>query len=70
MEAHGVPCMPAGWLSYPYVDPRPFRHVMAVLAREQADRPPPVDIPFACPPPGGRVQSALRQSSPGRIRRM
>lgn len=52
VEAYGVPYMIAGWLSYPHFDPRPFPGLMAVLEREQVDRPPPVDIPFACPPPG------------------
>jgi len=52
VEAYGVPYMIAGWLSYPHFDPRPFPGLMAVLEREQVDRPPPAEIPFACPPPG------------------
>ena len=49
MEALDVPFMLAGWLSYPYFDPRPFPELMAVLEREHVARPAPGTIPFACP---------------------
>jgi TolB-like protein len=52
VESFGVPYMLVGWLSYPYFDARPFPSLMAVLERERVERPPPVEIPFACPPPG------------------
>jgi len=50
VEAFHVPYMLAGWLSYPYFDPRPFPELVAILEREHVDRPAPVAIPFACPP--------------------
>ena len=39
-----------GFLHYPQFDPRPYPSLMRLLAREQVDRPPPVPLPFACPP--------------------
>ena len=47
----GVPYQIASWLNYDQFDPTPFPAVMAVLKREGVNRPPPVDIPFKCPPP-------------------
>ena len=40
----------AGFLSYRQFDPTPFPALMAVLAREKVDRPPPEALPFACKP--------------------
>ena len=47
----GVPFQLADFLIYPKFDPSPFPGLVAVIEREQIDRPPPVDIPFKCPPP-------------------
>lgn len=41
----------AGFLNYPQFDPTPYPALMGILAREKIERPPPVPIPFACPPP-------------------
>jgi thioredoxin-like negative regulator of GroEL len=41
----------SGFLIYDHFDPRPYPSLMAVLARENVQRPPPVPLPFACPPP-------------------
>ena len=38
------------WLSYPHFDPGPFPALMAALERENVNRPPPIAMPFACPP--------------------
>jgi TolB-like protein len=38
------------FLIFLHFDPAPFPSVMALLAREKIDRPPPVSLPFACPP--------------------
>jgi hypothetical protein len=40
----------ASFLTYPHFDPHPFPSLMRVLEREQVERPPPVPLPFACPP--------------------
>ncbi|NHA15074.1 hypothetical protein [Thioalkalivibrio sp. XN279] len=40
----------ASFLTYPHFDPRPFPSLMRILEREQIQRPPPVPLPFACPP--------------------
>ena len=40
----------ANFMTYPDFDPRPFPSLMAVLEREKVQRPPPVPLPFACPP--------------------
>ena len=42
-----------GWLFYPYFDATLFPHFNALLEREGVERPPPVDIPYACPPAEG-----------------
>jgi TolB-like protein/Tfp pilus assembly protein PilF len=47
----GVPYMLTSFLVYISFDPSPFPEVMAVLDREGVNRPPPVEIPFKCPPP-------------------
>jgi TolB-like protein len=41
----------SGYLTFAHFDPRPYPSLMAVLARENVQRPPPVPLPFACPPP-------------------
>ena len=38
------------WLVYHIFDPRPFPGLMAILERENVDRPPPVELPYTCPP--------------------
>ena len=38
------------WLVYHKFDPSPFPSLMAVLERENVDRPPPVEMPYTCPP--------------------
>ena len=40
----------SGFLLFPHFDPTPFPSLMALLAREKVERPPPVPLPFACPP--------------------
>ena len=40
----------ASFLVYPHFDPSPFPSLMRILEREQVRRPPPVPLPFACPP--------------------
>ena len=42
----------ASFLVYPHFDPSPFPSLMRILEREQVQRPPPVALPFACPPRG------------------
>ena len=42
----------AGFLVYPQFDPTPFPSLMQVLEREKVERPPPLALPFACPPAG------------------
>ena len=39
----------AGFLIYPYFDPTPYPNLMKILEREGVNRPPPLEIPFACP---------------------
>src|SRR6056297_3359999 len=41
----------SSFLVYPQFDPRPYPSLMRILEREQIQRPPPVSLPFACPPP-------------------
>jgi hypothetical protein len=41
----------SGYLTFAHFDPRPYPSLMAVLARENVQRPGPVPLPFACPPP-------------------
>ncbi len=50
LEAEGVPYLLADFLGYPKFDPRPFPSIMAVLEREDINRPEPPVAPFACPP--------------------
>ena len=40
------------FLVYPHFDPSPFPSLLRILEREQVQRPPPVALPFACPPRG------------------
>jgi hypothetical protein len=40
----------ASFLVYPNFDPAPFPSLLALLEREQVQRPPPLPLPFACPP--------------------
>jgi TolB-like protein len=40
----------SGWLIYHKFDPRPYPELMAILAREDAERPPPAESPYTCPP--------------------
>jgi len=40
----------ASWLYYHKFDPSPFPSLMAVLERENVDRPPPVQMTYTCPP--------------------
>lgn len=49
-ESAETPQMLANWLVYHKFDPRPFPSVMAVLERENADRPPPAEMPYICAP--------------------
>jgi len=49
-ESDEVPYQLATMLHYHILDPSPFRSLMKVLERENIERPPPVEIPFACPP--------------------
>jgi hypothetical protein len=48
-NSNRVPYTMAAWLIYHTFDPRPFPNLMAILDREDVDRPPAVEIPFACP---------------------
>ncbi len=50
LESAGNTFALAGFLSYPHFDPAPFPSLMRVLEREKVQRPPPVPLPFACPP--------------------
>jgi len=40
----------AGYLVYPNFDPTPLPSLVKLLAREKVVRPPPLALPFACPP--------------------
>jgi TolB-like protein len=40
----------ASWLVYHKFDPGPFPSLMAVLERENVDRPPPAEMPYTCSP--------------------
>ncbi len=51
LETDRVPFRIAALLPYPQFDPRPYSGLMAILKRESINRPPPVQTPFACPPP-------------------
>jgi TolB-like protein len=50
LERDGNTYALAGFLAYTEFDPTPFPSLMAVLEREQVDRPPPVPLPYVCPP--------------------
>jgi TolB-like protein len=47
-EFDDVPFVIAAWLSYPTFDPAPFPAIMAILERENVDRPPTLQLPYAC----------------------
>ena len=47
----GIPYQIADLLGYKQFDPSPFPSLVTVLERESIKRPPPVEIPFKCPPP-------------------
>ena len=49
-EQQQVPFLMANWLNYTHFDPSPFPALMAVLARENVERPPPTSLPYACTP--------------------
>jgi TolB-like protein len=49
-EAGGVPYQLASWLVFHHFDPSPFPSLTQMLERENVQRPPAVEIPFACPP--------------------
>jgi len=50
LEREGRTYALASFLTYPHFDPRPYPSLMRILEREQIQRPPPVPLPFACPP--------------------
>jgi len=47
----GIPYQIADLLGYNQFDPSPYPSLLTVLEREGIKRPPPVEIPFKCPPP-------------------
>jgi TolB-like protein/thioredoxin-like negative regulator of GroEL len=47
----GIPFQLSTFLTYPQFDPRPYPELMEVLEREGVERPPPLALPFKCPPP-------------------
>jgi hypothetical protein len=49
-EARQVPFLMASWLSYTHFDPSPFPALMAILTRENVERPPATTLPYACTP--------------------
>jgi tetratricopeptide (TPR) repeat protein len=51
-ESGGVPYQLASWLVFHYFDPSPFPSLTQMLERENIQRPPVAEIPFACPPSG------------------
>jgi hypothetical protein len=52
LERDGRTYALSSFLTYPHFDPSPFPSLMRILEREQVRRPPPVALPFACPPRG------------------
>ncbi len=50
LEREGNTYALAGFLVYPNFDPTPFPSLMQVLEREKIKRPPPLALPYACPP--------------------
>ena len=49
-EFDDAPLVIGNWLSYNSFDPEPFPALMAVLARENIERPPTAQLPYACTP--------------------
>jgi len=49
-ESEETPQSLASWLVYHKFDPSPFPSVMAVLERENVNRPPPAEMPYICTP--------------------
>jgi hypothetical protein len=49
-EVNMVPYQFASWLVYHQFDPGPFPSLIQMLERENVQRPPAAEIPFACPP--------------------
>ena len=49
-EARQVPFLMANWLNYTHFDPTPFPALMAILTRENVERPPATTLPYACTP--------------------
>jgi TolB-like protein len=47
-EFPDAPYVIANWLSYKTFDPSPFPALVAVLERENVDRPPAIELPYAC----------------------
>ncbi len=50
LERAGSTFALAGFLVYPQFDPAPFPSLLKILEREKVQRPPPVPLPFSCPP--------------------
>ncbi|MGE4073117.1 MAG: hypothetical protein AB7E72_18265 [Lysobacterales bacterium] len=50
LEQSGNTYALAGFLTYVQFDPSPFPSLLQLLEREHIVRPPPVELPFACPP--------------------
>jgi hypothetical protein len=49
-ESDETPQTLVSWLVYHKFDPSPFPSVMAVLERENVNRPPPAELPYICAP--------------------
>ena len=47
--SNGVPYRLAAWLVYHNFDPAPFPSLTQMLERENVERPPAAEIPYACP---------------------
>jgi hypothetical protein len=50
-EFDDVPFIMSAWLSYPSFDPTPFPALMAILERENVERVPARQLPYACSQP-------------------
>ena len=50
-EFDDVPFVISAWLSYPSFDPTPFPALMAILERENVERAPTLQLPYACSQP-------------------
>ncbi|MDX1460518.1 MAG: hypothetical protein R3348_05625, partial [Xanthomonadales bacterium] len=48
-ESREAPYALVAYLGYPDFDPSPFPVVRSIMQRENIQRPPPVEVPFACP---------------------